>query len=67
MCQCHPANPPGKLQNYECGLDPVGGDWALAPRKRARSTIAIFVAQYAPQLTPCMATRFLSIPGLVAT
>ena len=26
-----------------------------------RSTIAIFVAQYAPQLTPCMAMRFLSI------
>ena len=26
----HPANPPGKLQNYECGLDPVGGDWAQA-------------------------------------
>jgi NADH-quinone oxidoreductase subunit A len=22
------ANPPGKLENYECGLDPVGGDWA---------------------------------------
>src|SRR4051812_50113894 len=26
----HPANPPGKLENYECGLDPVGGDWAQA-------------------------------------
>ncbi|OLB73553.1 MAG: NADH-quinone oxidoreductase subunit A [Actinobacteria bacterium 13_2_20CM_2_71_6] len=25
-----PANPPGKLANYECGLDPVGGDWAQA-------------------------------------
>jgi NADH-quinone oxidoreductase subunit A len=25
-----PANPPGKLQTYECGLDPVGGDWAQA-------------------------------------
>jgi NADH-quinone oxidoreductase subunit A len=25
-----PANPPGKLENYECGLDPVGGDWAQA-------------------------------------
>jgi NADH-quinone oxidoreductase subunit A len=24
----HPANPPGKFENYECGLDPVGGDWA---------------------------------------
>src|SRR5947207_4781141 len=26
-----PARPnqaPGKLANYECGLDPVGGDWA---------------------------------------
>ncbi|WP_433531154.1 NADH-quinone oxidoreductase subunit A [Micromonospora sp. CA-263727] len=23
-----PAAPPGKLANYECGLDPVGGDWA---------------------------------------
>ncbi len=23
-----PANPPGKLETYECGLDPVGGDWA---------------------------------------
>jgi NADH-quinone oxidoreductase subunit A len=26
----HPANPPGKLTSYECGLDPVGGDWAQA-------------------------------------
>jgi NADH-quinone oxidoreductase subunit A len=25
-----PANPPGKLETYECGLDPVGGDWAQA-------------------------------------
>ncbi|WP_213453829.1 NADH-quinone oxidoreductase subunit A [Rhizomonospora bruguierae] len=25
-----PANPPGKTQSYECGLDPVGGDWAQA-------------------------------------
>ena len=25
-----PANPAGKLENYECGLDPVGGDWAQA-------------------------------------
>jgi NADH-quinone oxidoreductase subunit A len=25
-----PARPPGKLTNYECGLDPVGGDWAQA-------------------------------------
>jgi len=23
-----PANPPGKWETYECGLDPVGGDWA---------------------------------------
>jgi NADH:ubiquinone oxidoreductase subunit 3 (chain A) len=26
----HPAQPPGKFTNYECGLDPVGGDWAQA-------------------------------------
>lgn len=25
-----PASPPGKLDTYECGLDPVGGDWAQA-------------------------------------
>lgn len=25
-----PANPPGKWETYECGLDPVGGDWAQA-------------------------------------
>jgi NADH-quinone oxidoreductase subunit A len=25
-----PAQPPGKYANYECGLDPVGGDWAQA-------------------------------------
>ena len=23
-----PADPPGKRATYECGLDPVGGDWA---------------------------------------
>ncbi|HEX2770875.1 MAG TPA: NADH-quinone oxidoreductase subunit A [Micromonosporaceae bacterium] len=23
-----PADPPGKRTSYECGLDPVGGDWA---------------------------------------
>lgn len=23
-----PAGPPGKFTPYECGLDPVGGDWA---------------------------------------
>jgi len=26
----HPADPPGKRASYECGLDPVGGDWAQA-------------------------------------
>jgi NADH-quinone oxidoreductase subunit A len=25
-----PNNPPGKFETYECGLDPVGGDWAQA-------------------------------------
>ncbi len=25
-----PADPAGKLDTYECGLDPVGGDWAQA-------------------------------------
>ena len=25
-----PAEPPGKRVPYECGLDPVGGDWAQA-------------------------------------
>src|SRR5207249_2913610 len=25
-----PGNPAGKFANYECGLDPVGGDWAQA-------------------------------------
>jgi len=25
-----PANPSGKLVTYECGIDPVGGDWAQA-------------------------------------
>jgi NADH-quinone oxidoreductase subunit A len=25
-----PANPPGKTESYECGLDPVGTDWAQA-------------------------------------
>jgi NADH-quinone oxidoreductase subunit A len=25
-----PAEPPGKRTTYECGLDPVGGDWAQA-------------------------------------
>lgn len=23
-----PADPPGKRATYECGVDPVGGDWA---------------------------------------
>ncbi len=26
----HPASPAGKFDTYECGLDPVGGDWAQA-------------------------------------
>jgi NADH-quinone oxidoreductase subunit A len=26
----HPAEPAGKRKTYECGLDPVGGDWAQA-------------------------------------
>ncbi|MGC9670181.1 NADH-quinone oxidoreductase subunit A [Planosporangium sp. 12N6] len=25
-----PTDTPGKWENYECGLDPVGGDWAQA-------------------------------------
>ena len=25
-----PAEPAGKYETYECGLDPVGGDWAQA-------------------------------------
>jgi NADH-quinone oxidoreductase subunit A len=25
-----PANPPGKTESYECGIDPVGGGWAQA-------------------------------------
>jgi NADH-quinone oxidoreductase subunit A len=25
-----PADPPGKFETYECGLDPVSGDWAQA-------------------------------------
>jgi NADH-quinone oxidoreductase subunit A len=25
-----PADTPGKWESYECGLDPVGGDWAQA-------------------------------------
>jgi NADH-quinone oxidoreductase subunit A len=25
-----PVDTPGKWENYECGLDPVGGDWAQA-------------------------------------
>jgi NADH-quinone oxidoreductase subunit A len=25
-----PARPAGKYETYECGLDPVGGDWAQA-------------------------------------
>jgi NADH-quinone oxidoreductase subunit A len=26
----HPADTPAKYETYECGLDPVGGDWAQA-------------------------------------
>lgn len=26
----HPGDTPGKWQNYECGLDPVGAGWAQA-------------------------------------
>lgn len=26
----HAANPAGKFDTYECGVDPVGGDWAQA-------------------------------------
>jgi NADH-quinone oxidoreductase subunit A len=26
----HPNDAPAKYANYECGLDPVGGDWAQA-------------------------------------
>jgi NADH-quinone oxidoreductase subunit A len=26
----HPVDNPGKYETYECGLDPVGGDWAQA-------------------------------------
>jgi NADH-quinone oxidoreductase subunit A len=25
-----PSDAPGKFETYECGLDPVGGDWAQA-------------------------------------
>jgi NADH-quinone oxidoreductase subunit A len=30
LSPAHPAEPPGKRVAYECGLDPVGGDWAQA-------------------------------------
>ncbi len=30
LSPAHPAEPPGKRTAYECGLDPVGGDWAQA-------------------------------------
>nr|WP_205862388.1 NADH-quinone oxidoreductase subunit A [Planosporangium thailandense] len=26
----HPVDAPGKWESYECGVDPVGGDWAQA-------------------------------------
>jgi NADH-quinone oxidoreductase subunit A len=28
LSPARPANPPGKLTSYECGIDPVGADWA---------------------------------------
>src|SRR6266480_3690068 len=30
LSPANPANPAGKRETYECGLDPVGGDWAQA-------------------------------------
>jgi NADH-quinone oxidoreductase subunit A len=30
LSPANPADPPGKRATYECGLDPVGGDWAQA-------------------------------------
>jgi NADH-quinone oxidoreductase subunit A len=30
LSPARPAEPAGKRANYECGLDPVGGDWAQA-------------------------------------
>ncbi|MFV2103365.1 NADH-quinone oxidoreductase subunit A [Micromonospora sp. LOL_024] len=28
LSPARPADPPGKRASYECGIDPVGGDWA---------------------------------------
>ena len=33
-----PASPPGKRDSYECGLDPVGTDWAQAQIRYYRVT-----------------------------
>jgi NADH-quinone oxidoreductase subunit A len=30
LSPANPAEPPGKRETYECGIDPVGGDWAQA-------------------------------------
>ena len=30
LSPARPAEPAGKRETYECGLDPVGGDWAQA-------------------------------------
>jgi NADH-quinone oxidoreductase subunit A len=30
LSPARPAEPAGKRESYECGLDPVGGDWAQA-------------------------------------
>ena len=30
LSPARPAEPRGKRESYECGLDPVGGDWAQA-------------------------------------
>jgi NADH-quinone oxidoreductase subunit A len=30
LSPANPADPPGKRASYECGLDPVGVDWAQA-------------------------------------
>lgn len=30
LSPAEPDNPPGKRDSYECGLDPVGTDWAQA-------------------------------------
>jgi NADH-quinone oxidoreductase subunit A len=30
LSPANPAEPAGKRETYECGIDPVGGDWAQA-------------------------------------